>query len=437
MAKPFSDYVWSYSSATSCSLQLLWKRRRVQPSARRANSEESESIRAMGSAMHDFARLSMLTLMKTGQWPRADKVAAAVLKSGDGRELDGDQMAFMRGPGYRIIAHRIDEIIESGMLFFERFRFNVDDMIGIEKSFGVGPDGKPCGYKQTPPGGIRGRIDWVELSAPKDGIASKLRVIDFKNRPAIHADEELRSNEQLSIYAYAMASHYSRSLDSPSSQGIYYLRIGAQKEVSVPWELTTRNVERLMAKIRFKSGLEEKEIKPEPGIGKCQYCEYLVDCPEGRRLIDSEGGVPRSPDTAKDLAKSLFVVSELQGAAMEGLKEYCKENGPVQIDNGTVYGFRLKETRTANIAKVLDAARASGLDVNDLLSINMKSLKSKMKQHEDFADLIEKTGAIEKSTATEFSSYNPETTNFMTPDDMKERKRKTSKVVLKKSRGKE
>jgi len=429
MNKPFSDYVWSYSSATSCSLQLLWRRRNVSPSVKRADAEESEIRRNMGSAMHDFARLAMMTILKKGAMPRPDKVAWAVIRSGGGKEKHDDPMSFMRGPGYRNLVDRAGDIIDKGALFIDRFKFNADDMIGVEKPFGVDLAGNPYGYNLTPPGGVRGRIDWVELSSPGGGTAGQLRVIDFKNRPAMFSDGELKSNEQLSTYLWAMASHYPRARDSMPTQGIYYFQLGTQREVSIPWETVDKNFKMVTERIKLKKNMLEKEILPEPGSGKCQYCEYIVDCPEGKSLMESEGGYPSNPSAAKKLASGLFVLSEVTKAAESGLKDYCRENGPVQIDNGTVYGYTLKHSDVADVEKVISASSKFGLDLKDVLSVNMRAVKSLMKKNEDFANEIEKTGAISKSQSTVFDVVNPNKNSILTSEEIP--KRKKSKVVLK------
>ena len=390
--KPFKDKSWSHSSASSCPQVLLWRQNKFKGSGR-PDRIVAIDRRDRGSFLHDAAELSLKTLRTHGKWPVPARVCEHILIKG------GD-----RGEGYSTMSDVVGELVVKVALFQECFRFSMDDHLGSEWRLCIDPTGQTCSYDDPPVGSWRGKIDWAEISE-----AGAIRVIDFKNRPAIHPKSELMSHDQLLGYAWMLGCLYPQARKHHATIGIYYFEYGVTDEVEVTWDDVDAAMRRQRAKVNRLAGLKVLDVKPEPGFGRCQYCDHLSDCPEGLSLLDDKTSAPVDKETAVALAKQLFVIDELYSASRAALKRYAEEHGPVAISDDTGYGFVVKTETEINTKLVIAELRAAGKDMWPALRIDKDELKKLIRDDKELQVRIGKHTKTRE--VTRFDSYKPKKDN--------------------------
>ncbi len=416
VVRPFADMAWNQTAAKSCAQELYWLRTAYEPKSVRPDRLLGIDRRNRGSGLHDFGRLSLHLLFERGAWPNAERTLRAVLTKGGGKDRPGDLLGFMKGPGYNNLWDALGELMPKAVMFQERFKFTADDRIGSEHFVAIDADGEVANYFEVPAGGYHGRIDWAELSSKTAPVPNQLRVIDFKNRPAIHPRAEIIGHEQLSFYAWMLAKHYPQARAVPCLVGIYYFEYGVTNEEEVSWDVIDANVERLLARIRHKVSLRVVDIAPEPGFGRCQYCDFVADCPEGTRLTEAKQGAIVDADSASQAARSLFVIDELRDATRNALKAYCEENGPVLASSDTGFGF-VQHPEMARDAKAISGVlKKAGIDPWTVLKIDSAELEKITKKDKDL-DAACEAHVKESRVGTTFKAFKPKKDSkvIMTP----------------------
>lgn len=411
----FEKRAWNQTAAKACSLQLLWSDYRVPVEHPRPDNFSALNRRDAGSALHEAARLSLHLLLSKGKWPDAEKVIQRVILTGGGGEAPGNPLSFMAGKGFPELADRIGELVPLVRLFQDRFEFEADDHLGNEHLVAIDANGESCSFWQVPPGGWHGRVDWAEMTGPDAPIPYRLKVIDYKNRPAIHPRAELRTHEQLSTYLTLLSRLYPQARRVNPLQGIYYLQYGVTNYEELTWEEVDANYERLRARVRAKRALRLVDVAPEPGFGRCQYCEYLGDCPQGQKALDGRLGAIVDLASAQDAAKTLFVLDQLYDATRTGLKRFCEEFGPVAISDDTGWGFVTKTSYEVIRKEVETELLKHGLDPETVMRVDMTALKKLVKDQgnkvleERMAQLIK----VDR-TGTDFKPYKPRVQKVVT-----------------------
>jgi hypothetical protein len=432
--RPFADRAWNQTSAKACSWQLWRSQQGIEPVKGRPDRIESIDRRNRGSALHDFARLALKLLLDKGQWPNAERTMRAVLKAGAGKDIPNDGFSFMKGAGYSNLWDALGELVPKARLFMDKFVFSADDRIGSEHFVAIDKDGEVASFWHVPPGGYHGRIDWAELSAKTAAVPNQLRVIDFKNRPAIHSRAELKAHEQLSFYIWMLAKHYPQARAVPGVIGIYYFEYGITDWVELDWKEIDENVERLLARIRHKQSLRVIDIAPEPGFGRCQYCEYLGDCPAGEKLLDGKTSAPVDQATALEVAKGLFVADEMRDAARDGLKKYCEEHGAVMIADDSGFGFKRSPTYDYDPIALARVLKNSGCDLRKVMSVDMTEIK---KLRRDNPSLDHELGKlITVRIGTKFEKVKPKRDDILMTPLVKEKMKTTKDKETKPKKGK-
>lgn len=404
--RPFATRAWNQTAAKACAQELYWLQTQYEPKAVRPDRFLGLDRRNRGSGLHDFARLALHLLFAKGVWPNTERTLRAVITSGGGKDVPGDGLGFMRGAGYNNLWDALGELMPKAQLFVDRFVFNADDRIGSEHFVAIDDAGDVANYFEVGPGGYHGRIDWAELSPKNAAVPNQLRVIDFKNRPAIHPRAEIIAHEQLSFYAWMLAKHYPQARAVPAKIGIYYFEYGVTNEEEVPWDVIDANVGRLLARIRHKQSLRVIDIAPEPGFGRCQYCDFVGDCPDGTKLTEGKLGAIVDKASAEQAARSLFVLDELRDATRKALKAYCEENGPVMTSDDTGYGF-MKQTEYVKDAKAISSIlKKADIDPWRVLKIDGNELDKITKNDKDLAAACEAHIKVDRDGTT-FKAFKP------------------------------
>lgn len=434
MNKPFAKRAWNQTSAKACSLQLLNLDTGKEPTTSRPDRLVNIDRRNLGTVLHDTARLCLHALLERGKWPNIEKTLMRVLTKGGGRDVQGEPLSFLKnGHGYPMLMAKAGEIVPKAQMFIDRFEFNADNRIGSEHFVAVDANGDTCSYWNVPEGGYHGRIDWAELSSSKDPVPNQLKVIDFKNYPSIMPRAELRSHEQLSFYAWMLAKHHPESRESPVLIGIYYFEYGVTSIECLSWDEIDANVERLFSLIRFKQNLKMEDVRAEPGFGRCQYCEYLSECPEGVKLTEGKIGAIVDLESAKAAANALFVTKELVDATTKGLREWCKEHGPVRISDTTGYAFTESPEIEYEALKLVKNLVDAGIDKQEakkVLRVDKIELSKLVKKHERVEKLVESMKMVTGHTST-FKAFKPTTKNVRMTKKVTAPKKKATAVTKK------
>jgi hypothetical protein len=389
-SKPFENRSWSHSSANSCSLTLFNRDILQMDPTGRPDRIVSLDRRDQGSFLHEASYMSMKLLMQRQQWPVARKVAELLLN---------------KGP-FSHMVHHVGEFTKKIDLFQRKFLFNTQNALtkGGEMAICIDKEGNIASFDQPPPGSWRGRIDWPELDE-----TGQLRIIDYKNRPAVYPRAELIENGQLSGYGVALSRHYPQVRARPLKQGIYYFEYGITDEVEISWEQADENYAIEQAKTRHKMSLTRAMVRPEPGFGRCQYCEYLNSCPEGLSLLDDKQSAPVDEETAKSLGRKLFVVGEIYDAGRKALKKFVDEHGPVKLDEETGYGNVITEDKDIDTKEVARILKKNGQDPWTVLRVatdDFKKLLEALDENEQTKKIADELRACikvrEKTTFKEF-----------------------------------
>jgi hypothetical protein len=399
---------WSYTRASSCSLALYKERVLKMPPEPRPERIMSIDRTLFGSVLHLGASAILRCLVRQEltddfPWSQGLRETAAAGRRPDIRALASELVA-----GASELAPLVGEVERRLLLFVNRFRadrestsdetssFITQRMIVCEHNLAVRANGSRCSYDECPPDGWRGKIDYAE-----DGGDGLLTVIDFKNRPAMYSDSELRSHEQLSLYLWFVSCHYPQF--TKFRVGIYYFEFGATQFVDLSREEMLANVDRLRARAAFKTTLTAETLAAEPGFGKCQYCSYLMSCSAGNRVVEPSILVPTDLESAMATARWLVVNEERVSSAKLSLKAFTQEYGPLTLDDETSIGFSASEKTVYDkdatlraLKSLIDAGKIDG-KLSQFTSLNMAEVKKAAK-----SEIVDK--ALESARSREMDT---------------------------------
>lgn len=373
---------WSHSRVTACSLALLKEKVLRAPPEPRPERLIAIDRRNFGSVLHLGADEHLQSLVDGNGWLDSGELARKLLLSEGGRyshlaplvsEIERRMTlyanSFLMEPGKDMTMEERDSIIRNTML-------------GHELRLAIDGGGNICSFDDCPEDGWRGIVDYV--GGDENG---QLTVIDGKNRPAIHKKPELLVHEQLSGYVDLVLRKYPGMFKPPYRVGIYYFEFGYTQIVELEHEQMEANVARMHAMAQHKTSLTMENIVPEPGFGKCQYCDYLASCPAGQELMEGGELVAMDEEQARRLASQLMVWSEKVSNAKKALNAYCAEHGPVQIDDDTSIGHSLSldgivyDTKLALrvLKKMINDGEIDG-ELSQFTSLNLDAVKKVAKK---------------------------------------------------------
>lgn len=394
---------WSYSRATSCSRALYLEKVVKAPPEPRPERFLSLDRRNFGSLLHEAADISLECLVNDKGWPNARDLTQELLT----KEVDGSHP-------FAHLAEIAGEIESRIDLYYNRFMVNdwntelaerdamvKNHMIGHEMRLAVDGDGNPCSFDECPSDGWRGIIDTALV------IDDVLIIIDNKNYPSIFTNSKLKSDEQLSGYVDLVRAHYPGQFKS-YRQGIYYFEFGYTQLVDMTAEEIEANVNRLKARAAHKQSLTKDQIAPEPGFGKCQYCDYLHSCDAGKQSTVGGGLVAMDKDQARRLAEWVMVEEEKLKAAKNALKIFTGEFGPIELDDKTRVGHAVStdgvtydKNDTLRILKSLISEGKLDAKLSEFTSLDLAAVKKATKKQE-IDEALEQARSPKASAKFEF-----------------------------------
>lgn len=282
------------------------------------------------------------------------------------------------------------ELSKSAELFRKRFvpTISQDDIVGSELELGANLNMEPMGFWET---GCwyRGKVDYIER------VGDKIRVVDFKNYPRIHDDEELEQKgygvgAQLMGYI-ALAMAIDPTLKYGVSQ-IYYTRYGVIKEAR---EVTRDEVEKWWRfnQTRMIALEKRRSWSAQPSRRACSYCPFLDTCTYSK---GPESYVARNDSEATDMAKRLLVAEELVARLKVGIDAFITHTGKdrVTVDGEIKVGYVERIDREVNSETVFQIAHEAGLDPFDYVKATYTSTKALAKKITDPESIERLLGAV-------------------------------------------
>lgn len=229
-------------------------------------------------------------------------------------------------------------------------------MLGCELDLGADINMQPSGFydKGT---WFRGKCDYSEADR------GHVRVVDFKNYPRIHDDEEL-NNSGAAVGAQLMGyMSLIMSLDESIESGhgeIYYFRYGAirktrtytRQEVEQWWEFNQRRMLAMENKTSFEA---------QPSRKACTYCSFMHSCPYTKGVNNF---FAKNESEAKILSNRLVLIEEEKERIKKGLGDFLdsSDNAEIVVSETVSIGHSERITREIDTEMVFKIATKAGLD---------------------------------------------------------------------------
>ena len=322
----------------------------------------------IGSAIHDLAEIDikMRTSTPSDDWKTISEIVDEYV------DEHTEYLPFM------------DEL--SKMLLDLRMNFNVsvESYIGSEEQMGCTLEGEWCHYDDEK-AWFRGKTDYLEIN----NYAA--RVVDFKNYPRIHTEEELQNISDgvgcqamgylalvMFNYPHVHSGYFeiyytrfgtSRESNYRDEDGNYHRRYYTRKEVEEWWRLNQRKM------VSFE---RRTTWTPNPSQKECQYCSQIKTCPMAPQ------GEFIAPDdmTAKDMLQHLIVIREYEKRIKHSLDGFV-EKGNIKTTSGVEYGYEEYEQTIIDIKSLLKLARDYDIDLSSYVSISKSAMEKLIKHTKD------------------------------------------------------
>lgn len=390
---------WSYTRASACARALYMEKVIKAPPEPRPERLIGIDRRGLGTVMHEGAEVILKLIIANKPRPNFRDLCHELLRS------------------HLHLSSATGLIGEKLQLFSQTFRcdWNMDEVerdtiirervLGTEMRLAVDAHGQPCAFDKCPADGWRGIVDYAE----SDG--ETLTIIDHKNRPAMFSKAELLADEQLSGYAHLVSCHFPDQFKAYRI-GIHYFEFGYTHVIDIDEDRLESNVFRLQARASAKEVLTKDDIGPEPGYGKCQYCDYIGSCDAGCDYMIGGELAPVDDEQARQTAAKFLVEKERQALRRDALKNFTGEHGEIVLDDKTEVGFHLKtdgvtyeKDKTLRILKkLIDDGKLKGMQLRDFTKLDSELVKKVAKSEAIYEALA---SARSPKVDTKFDFYRP------------------------------
>jgi hypothetical protein len=267
------------------------------------------------------------------------------------------------------------DLMRSAKLFRDKFVPTINQrlIVGSELELGCDLHMRPSGF-WDPMCWFRGKVDYMEVER---GV---VRVVDFKNYPRLHDEEEL-SYKGAGVGAQIMGYvALAMSLDPTIEQGIgqiYYTRYGVTREtepmsraeVNEWWKY---NQHRMIAMERRRTWTAQ------PSRKACSYCPFLETCTYSK---GPDNYVARNENEAAELGKRLIIAEEEIARLKVGISAFLdvSKTQRIALDGKNSIGLTERVEREINSEEVFRIAHDAGLDPFKYVSANYTAVKDLMK----------------------------------------------------------
>lgn len=343
----------SNSRACACPMNLKLKQLEVPEEAR---MRTGVNRRDLGSARHKAIELMVKFYIWKRKWPPLDKVLKQIHKM---------------WPDVAMVSAETEEKM---MLFQENFQFTPENCIGSELKLEIDDNGLSRAYtprdsRDGPTDGANGIVDYAEASG------DTAVVTDFKNQMNIWPKSDLSRNEQVcGIYPYLIHKHFPRYTKFVC--GIYYIEYGFHQLVELELDQVIENYNRLKSRWDRLTSLKADEIFPEPGPGRCNFCDWLEACPLGKDFMDTSGPWKIStPEEALKMARALEVNEQRVKAQKDAVRAWVEQNGNVELEPGIIRGFQKTTKKLWKKKELEELCEAEGKKFSEIVNIDSDKAK--------------------------------------------------------------
>ena len=271
---------------------------------------------------------------------------------------------------------------------------NEQAMLGCELDLGATLDMESSGFfdKET---WFRGKCDYSEA------IRGHVRVVDFKNYPRLHDEEELENTgagvgaQMMGYMALIMA------LDPTIRTGhgeIYYFRYGAtrktknyaREDVEEWWKFNQRRMISMENKTVFEA---------QPSRKACTYCSFMNSCPYTK---GTNNFFAKDKNEAGELAKRLLLIEEEKERIKKGIAGFldATDDSEIVISNEITIGHTERVTREIDTEMVFKIAKNAGLDPFKYVNATWTAVQKLEKDLVDTKDKEELSMAVKEITKT-------------------------------------
>lgn len=281
------------------------------------------------------------------------------------------------------------DLVASANLFRNRFVPTINEqlIVGSELELACDMNMNPFGFWDKE-AWFRGKVDYMEV---EDGV---VRVVDFKNYPRLHDEEELAyrgSGVGAQIMGYVVLA---MALDPTIREGygqIYYTRYGAfrdtgtitREEAEEWWKY---NQHRMIAMERRRTWTAQ------PSRKSCSYCPFLSTCTYTK---GPDNYVARNENEAAELARRMIVAEEEVARLKIGINAFLdvSKTKQISVDRKNTIGLTETISREVDSKEVYEIARAAGLDPFEFVKSNYTNVQRLMKQisHPETRDRLSKS----------------------------------------------
>lgn len=243
------------------------------------------------------------------------------------------------------------------------------DAPGVERKLAFDLDWQPCEYFSR--AYFRMVIDF-HFRQNSLGV-----IVDWKTNR--HVAETVSKNLQLRTYGWGLKKALYPEVEEVLLR-LHFLRYGKEREVLLSPEDLDGVPEELQARIEVIEA--DHTFTPAPG-SFCGLCGVTAHCPVmSRALAPVEILAPASREQAEKAASLLLTIRQMEKELVARLKEWVRENGPVQVGDLT-YGPTTVTSYDLDTQAVVEFLLREGLDreaVWPLLGITKTSLERGLKK---------------------------------------------------------
>lgn len=274
--------------------------------------------------------------------------------------------AALKGEDWKSILVELDlERIEEAkikVLSAVKWSRQLGQIVGIETKFAVDEDYNLVDF-DSDDAFLRGIVDLITT----DG--ETLQVWDWKTG---HSTPKMF---QVMLYAYVIQ----KALGKPVTKAGYIL---LSTHDILEYDIDEDELE-ITAKKLWKTIMKlerDEEFNPRPG-NHCAFCSYVAMCPLVQSIQAKDIPAIRTFDEAKQVAQEIIALEDKVKRYKNYLKEFAKEFGPIEIDNGrwelesTEFVTLKRGTNRDEIARrVLQLCEEKGLDPLQFFDLKVSAL---------------------------------------------------------------
>lgn len=292
------------------------------------------------------------------------------------------------------ISHRIGEIFEIIQKFQDKFRMNMEYVVGVEEKISINRDGKDAPWES---GYLRGIIDILEI------VGNHAIITDHKTQYNVLSNREMDSHEQLSFYCLLTKSFYPQV--EKFTVRIYFARYGITKQSTRTMEDVVRYSDVVESKIKSIEGIEEWVPIPGP---TCTICEHIHLCPLAQYDKNDKDDLLIIDSASASRAAKLLRVREVQVSRIkEALREYSSKHGPIKVSDEWSYGYVPREGLEWPVNETREVFKRHGYDFSDHIGFSASSMKKLIKRarrlDQEFSEDLE--GIAKEKVDTSFKGY--------------------------------